>query len=46
MLRALDEIIVDGVKTTIPFSRRIFHDGQFISGRYSTGFIDDFFNSG
>ncbi|EKD29143.1 MAG: hypothetical protein ACD_79C00041G0004 [uncultured bacterium] len=42
MNRVLDEIIVDGVKTTIPFTKRIFHDGKFISGIYSTSFIDEF----
>lgn len=42
MERVLDEIIIEGVKTTIPFTKRIFHDGKFISGKYSTTFVDDF----
>lgn len=43
MERALDEIHIDGVKTTIPFAKRILRDGKFISGMYSTSFIDEFF---
>jgi len=42
MERALDEIVIDGVKTTIAFTRRIFHDSKFKSGYYSTQYIDKF----
>lgn len=42
MERALDEIVVDGIKTSIPFAKRIFHDEKFKSGIYSTSFIDEF----
>jgi len=40
MQRALDEFIVDGVKTTLPLHRRIFANGRFIAGEYDTGFIE------
>ena len=42
MERALDEIIVDGIKTSVPFVKRIFHDDKFKSGIYSTAFIEEF----
>ena len=38
--RALDEFIVDGVKTTIPFSKRIVTDKDFVTGNYDTGFVE------
>lgn len=42
MVRALDEIVVDGIKTSAPFAKRIFNDQKFRTGRYSTAFIDEF----
>ncbi len=42
MKRALDEFIVEGIKTTIPFHRALMDDERFISGKYDTSFIDDF----
>lgn len=42
MERALDEIQVEGIKTTVPFSRRILSDGKFKSGIYSTHFVNEF----
>jgi len=43
--RALDEFIVDGVKTTIPFSKQIVNDKDFVSGNYDTGFVERSFMS-
>ena len=43
--RALDEFIVDGVNTTIPFSQRIVADKDFTSGNYDTGFVERAFFS-
>ncbi len=43
--RALDEFIVDGVKTTIPFSKRIVTDKDFVAGNYDTGFVERVFFS-
>jgi len=42
MLRALDEFIVEGVKTTIPFHKKLLQDPNFIKGKYDTSFIDSF----
>lgn len=43
--RALDEFIVDGIKTTIPFSQKIVNDKDFVSGNYDTGFVERAFFS-
>jgi len=40
MARALDEYIVDGIKTTIPFHKRIMANKDFIEGNIDTGFIE------
>jgi acetyl-CoA carboxylase biotin carboxylase subunit len=40
MKRALREFIVEGVKTTIPFHLRIMQQKDFLSGAYTTGFIN------
>ena len=43
--RARDEFIVDGVKTTIPFSKRIVTEKDFVEGNYDTGFVERAFLS-
>jgi acetyl-CoA carboxylase biotin carboxylase subunit len=40
--RALDEYSVGGIKTTLPFFRRIVRDTEFIAGQLDTGFISRF----
>lgn len=40
MKRALDEFVVEGIKTTIPLLRRIFSQSAFIEGRVDTTFIE------
>ena len=40
-LRALDDMQVSGIKTTIPFYRRILSDADFRSGVFNTAFIED-----
>jgi len=42
MVRALDEFIVEGVNTTIPFHKKLMQDPQFRSGDFHTGFLDNF----
>ena len=42
MRRALDEFIVEGIKTTIPFHRALMDDERFLSGNYDTGFLEEF----
>ena len=43
MLRALEEMVVDPLKTTIPFHRKVLNDPSFIAGRYSTHFVERFY---
>jgi acetyl-CoA carboxylase biotin carboxylase subunit len=40
MLRALDEFVVEGVKTTIPFHRKVLTNEIFIAGTHGTDFLD------
>jgi acetyl-CoA carboxylase biotin carboxylase subunit len=40
MHRALDEYLIRGVKTTIPFYKRIMNDEAFRRGEFDTGYID------
>lgn len=40
MRRALDEFIIDGVKTTIPFHKKVFDHPDFIKGEFNTKFIE------
>ncbi|RMG19206.1 MAG: acetyl-CoA carboxylase biotin carboxylase subunit [Bacteroidetes bacterium] len=42
MERALEEFIVEGVKTTIPFHKKLMRDERFRSGKYSTNFLNEF----
>jgi acetyl-CoA carboxylase biotin carboxylase subunit len=46
MRRALDEFVIEGVKTTIPLYRAIFGNTQFVQGGVDTGFIESLFASG
>ncbi|MDW3651675.1 MAG: acetyl-CoA carboxylase biotin carboxylase subunit [Bacteroidia bacterium] len=42
MARALDEFIVEGVKTTIPFHKQLMQDDKFKTGVYATSFLENF----
>ncbi len=42
MKRALDEFVIEGVKTTIPFHRQLMDDPNYIAGNYTTKFMEDF----
>lgn len=42
MRASLEELIIDGVKTTTEFHYMTLHNPQFIMGNYDTGFIDNF----
>jgi acetyl-CoA carboxylase biotin carboxylase subunit len=42
MKRALSEFVIDGIKTTIPFHRKLMDDPNFISGNYTTKFLETF----
>jgi acetyl-CoA carboxylase biotin carboxylase subunit len=41
MIRALEEFRVVGVRTTIPFHRRILEDDRFRRGEYDTRFLEE-----
>lgn len=42
MQRALDEFVIEGIKTTVPFHQRLMKNEDFINGNYHTGFLDTF----
>ena len=42
MRRALDEYIIEGVKTTIPFHQKLMQDPKFIEGDFTTKFMETF----
>ncbi len=39
--RAMDEFVVKGVRTTIPFQLKILQDKDFIKGNFDTNFIEE-----
>jgi acetyl-CoA carboxylase biotin carboxylase subunit len=41
MLRALDELVVEGVPTTVAFHTKLLNHAQFRSGEFNTAFIAD-----
>ena len=42
MKRALDEFVIEGVKTTIPFHRQLMDHPDYVNGNYTTKFMEDF----
>ncbi len=42
MKRALNEYIIEGVKTTIPFHLQLMDDESFIKGDFTTKFLENF----
>ncbi len=40
MRRALDEFIIEGVKTTIPFHKKVLNNPDFMKGDFNTTFIE------
>ncbi len=42
MKRALDEFVVEGIKTTIPFHRQLMDHPDYLAGNYTTKFMEDF----
>ncbi len=42
MKRALQEFIIEGVKTTIPFHQQLMEDPDYLAGNYTTKFMEDF----
>ncbi len=39
--RALNDIVVSGVKTTIPYQLEILNSKEFISGKFNTSFVEN-----
>jgi len=39
MRRALEEIAIDGIATTIPYHRALLQDPDFVAGRFDTEFV-------
>jgi 3-methylcrotonyl-CoA carboxylase alpha subunit len=46
MLRTLDDCVLFGVKTNIPFLKQILSHPEFVEGRFNTQFINQFFPEG
>jgi acetyl-CoA carboxylase biotin carboxylase subunit len=42
MKRALEEFVIEGIKSTIPFHLRLMDNETFKSGKFTTAFLDDF----
>lgn len=42
MLRALDEFIIEGLKTTVPFHQQLLQDPRFVAGDFDTKFLERF----
>jgi acetyl-CoA carboxylase, biotin carboxylase subunit len=40
MSRALDEFIIEGIKTTIPFHKQLMRDPGFIKGEFNTHYLE------
>ncbi|TVR29633.1 MAG: acetyl-CoA carboxylase biotin carboxylase subunit [Balneolaceae bacterium] len=43
MKRALDEFVIEGIKTTIPYHRQLMDDPGFISGEFNTQYLEKSF---
>ncbi|GBF23220.1 acetyl-CoA carboxylase, biotin carboxylase subunit [Candidatus Gastranaerophilus sp. (ex Termes propinquus)] len=43
-LRALDEYVITGIKTTIPFHKQILDNEIFKSGKFDTSFIEKYYS--
>ncbi|MBN1441166.1 MAG: acetyl-CoA carboxylase biotin carboxylase subunit, partial [Planctomycetes bacterium] len=43
MRRALDELRIDGIATTVPLLKEIFKHFHFVRGKVNTGFIEEYF---
>lgn len=42
MKRALDEFVIEGIKTTIPFHRQLMDEPAYVEGNYTTKFMESF----
>jgi acetyl-CoA carboxylase biotin carboxylase subunit len=42
MLSALDEFVIEGINTIIPYHKQILNDKNFKAGNFDTSFIENF----
>ena len=42
LLCTLDESVIEGIHTTIPFQKQLLREEEFISGEYTTNFLNTF----
>jgi acetyl-CoA carboxylase biotin carboxylase subunit len=42
MKRALNEFVIEGIKTTIPFHLKLMDDENFKKGKFTTKFMETF----
>ena len=42
MQQALEEFVIEGILTTIPFHQQVLADPEFRAGRFTTAFLDTF----
>ena len=42
MAGALEEFVIEGIKTTVPFHRQVMADERFRSGKFDTSFLETF----
>ena len=42
MERALEEFLIEGIKTTVPFHQKLMKDPNFQEGNYTTDFMENF----
>lgn len=42
MRRALDEFVIEGIATTIPFHRAVMDSEEFLRGTFGTNFVENF----
>jgi acetyl-CoA carboxylase biotin carboxylase subunit len=40
--QALEEFVIEGIPTTIPFHRQVLADPDFRDGRFTTAFLESF----
>jgi acetyl-CoA carboxylase biotin carboxylase subunit len=45
MLRALEEYVIEGIETTIPFHVWVMRDSNFRRGAYDTSYIDEHYTA-
>ncbi|HAN77741.1 MAG TPA: biotin carboxylase, partial [Bacteroidales bacterium] len=43
MVRAIDDYKIEGIKTTLPFCKFVMQHTAFVSGKYDTHFVQNYF---